>query len=120
MKVGEICFLTNDVLRLSAFYGQLLGLENNSDSPIHQTLIAEETMLTIFNDGTRKENNNRNICIAFTVEDMDAACRQLKALGAEIIQPPAKQPWGTVNMCFLDPDGNQVYLRCFPKKQGDT
>ncbi len=116
MKVGEICFLTNDVLRLSAFYSRLLGIENHSSDPVHQTLIGEETMLTIFNDGSLKENNNRNMCIAFTVENMDEAYQQVLSMGAQVLQPPARQPWGTVNMCFLDPDNNKVYLRCFPKE----
>ncbi|MBQ4640916.1 MAG: VOC family protein [Clostridia bacterium] len=116
MNIGEICFLTNDVPRLAAFYRQLLGIENGSADPVHQTLIAEETMLTIYNDGTRKENNNRNMCIAFTVENMDDAYQQVLSLGAQVLQPPARQPWGTVNMCFLDPDNNQVYLRWFPKE----
>lgn len=116
MKLGEICFLTNDVPRLASFYKQLLGMDDDCSDPVHQTLIAEETMLTIYNDGTRKENNNHNMCIAFTVENMDAAWQRVHALGAQILQPPARQPWGTVNMCFLDPDNNQVYLRCFPKE----
>lgn len=116
MKVGEICFLTNDVLRLSAFYSRLLDIENHCNAPVHQTLIREETMLTIFNDGTRKENNNRNMCIAFTEENMDDAYQKVCALGATVIEPPTRRPWGAVNMSFFDPDGNTVYLRCFPEK----
>ena len=50
MKLGEICFLTNDVPRLASFYRQLLGMEDNCSDPVHQTLIAEETMLTIQRD----------------------------------------------------------------------
>ncbi|MBR6185033.1 MAG: hypothetical protein IKQ41_02125 [Clostridia bacterium] len=37
------------------------------------------------------------------------------ALGARIIEPPAKRPWGAVNMSFHDPDNNVIYLRSFPK-----
>lgn len=114
MKPGEICFLTNDVPRLASFYKQLLGIENDCSDPVHQTLIADETMLTIYNDGTEKNNQNQNICVAFTVENVEEAYKKVLALGAEIIEPPTRRPWGTVNMCFRDPDNNVIYLRCFP------
>ena len=51
-------------------------------------ILAEETMLTVYNDGTRKRNDNRNISLAFTVDDMDAYCRKVTRLGAEIIEMP--------------------------------
>ena len=56
MKIGEVGLLTNDVSRLAAFYKQLLEIENDSDDEIHQVLIAEETTLTIYNDGSTKNN----------------------------------------------------------------
>jgi uncharacterized glyoxalase superfamily protein PhnB len=36
-------------------------------------------------------------------------------MGAQIVQMPAKQPWGATNMSFYDPDGNTIYLRSFAK-----
>ena len=71
MRIGEVCLLTNDVRRLAAFYKQLLETDNGSDDETHQFIIAEETALTIYNDGTVKNNLNQNICLAFTVDDMD-------------------------------------------------
>ena len=115
MKLGEICLLTNDVVRLANFYKTLLGIENNSDDSVHQFIIAEETMLSIHNDGTIKNNDNRNICLAFTCEDVDKEFERLKkldgALEVQIIEEPETQPWGARNMSFYDPDGNIVYLR---------
>lgn len=80
---------------------------------MHQTIIAEETMLTIYNDGTVKNNQNQNISLAFTVDDLDAVYRQLVEKGIRIIEKPTKRPWGTVNMSFYDPDMNVIYLRQF-------
>lgn len=71
MQSGEVGLLTNDVCRLADFYKRLLGIGNGSDDPVHQCLIAEETALTIYNDGTAKNNQNQNICLAFTVEDIE-------------------------------------------------
>lgn len=114
MYLGEVSILTDDVPRLAAFYKQLLGMDNGSDDPVHQTIIAQETMLTIYNDGQPKGEGQR-LCLAFTVEDVAAEHQRLLRMGAEIIEPPTARPWGTVNMSFCDPDGNTVYLRSFPK-----
>ena len=115
MTIGEVCLLTNDVRRLASFYKQLLGVENNSDDEVHQFIITEGTSLTIYNDGTVKNNRNQNICLAFTVDDIDREYEKVKALGAKIIEPPAKRPWGAVNMSFYDPDNNMIFFRRFPE-----
>ena len=115
MRMGEVGLLTNDVIALADFYKALLETENGSRDEVHQTIIAEETMLTIYNDGSAKNNNNQNICIAFTVDDMDREYQKVLRLGVEIIEKPTKRPWGAVNMSFYDPDGNVVYLRSFDR-----
>lgn len=115
MYLGEVSILTDDVPRLAAFYRALLGVSNGSDDPVHQTVVARETMLTIYNDGQPKGEGGRH-CLAFTVEDVYAEHERVKALGATVIDPPTARPWGAVNMSFRDPDGNTVYLRSFPKR----
>ena len=115
MKIDEVCLLTNDVQRLASFYKQILETENNSDDETHQFILAEGTALTIYNDGTVKNNQNQNICLAFTVEDIDKEYEKVLALGARIIEGPAKRPWGATNMSFYDPDNNVISFRSFPK-----
>lgn len=115
MKIGEVCLLTNDVYRLADFYKKLLETDNNSNDETHQFILTEETTLTIYNDRTEKNNQNRNICLAFTVEDMEKEYEKVMSLGARIIEAPAKRPWGAVNMSFYDPDNNMIFFRCFPK-----
>ena len=114
MRLGEVCLLTNDVLRLAGFYKALLEIDNGSEDAGHQLLIVEETQLAIYNDGSVKNNMNQNMCIVFTVEDLEKEYQKVLALGAEIIEGPTKRPWGAVNMSFYDPDGNAVYLRSYP------
>ena len=69
MKIGEVCLLTNNVIRLADFYKKLLEIENNSQDETHQFIISEGTALTVYNDGTAKNNLNQNICLAFTVDE---------------------------------------------------
>jgi len=116
MKVGEVCLMTNDVIRLSNFYKMLFNIDNGSDDTVHQFIISEETTLTIYNDGVEQKNNSQNICIAFTVDDVDMDFVRLKDFGVEIVEPPVVRPWGVKNMSFLDPDNNLIIFRCFPNK----
>ena len=111
MIIGEVCLLTNDVRKLADFYKRLLEIDNNSDDDTHQFIITEGTTLTVYNDGTEKNNQNQNICLAFTVDDIEKEYRKVQVLGAVIIEPPTKRPWGAVNMSFYDPDNNVIYFR---------
>lgn len=86
-----------------------------SSDETHQFILAEGTALTIYNDGTVKNNQNRNICPAFTVEDIDKEYEKVLALGAGIIEGPAKRPRGAINMSFYDSDDNVIFFRSFPK-----
>lgn len=115
MKIGEVSLLTNDVPRLAAFYKQLLEIENDCNDETHQFIITEGTTLTIYNDGTVKNNQNQNICLAFTVDDIEKEYEKVLALGARIIESPVKRPWGAINMSFYDPDNNRIFFRSFPK-----
>lgn len=116
MKLGEVSILTNDVVRLADFYKRLLECDNGNGDAVHQTVIAEETMLTIFNDGRQEDRTGQNMCLAFTVDDIDKEYKRVLSLGAAVIEGPTVRPWGTINMSFLDPDGNVVYLRSFPRQ----
>ena len=91
MKIGEVSLLTNDVVKMADFYKKLLETDNGSNDEVHQTLIGEETMLTIYNDGSEKNNRNRNICLAFTVDDIEKAYHRVVSLGAQIIEPPESE-----------------------------
>ncbi|MFA9378777.1 MAG: VOC family protein [Lachnotalea sp.] len=115
MRIGEVGLLTNNVVGLADFYKMLLEADNGSNDNVHQTIIAEETMLTIYNDGSVKNNHNMNICLAFTVDNVDEEYKKLVKMGVEIIEKPTTRPWGARNMSLYDPDSNIIYLRSFKK-----
>ena len=114
MKIGEVCLLTSDVVRLANFYKALLSVDNGSDDEVHQFILTEETTLTIYNDGSVRPENHNNIGLAFTVADVDVEYERLKAMDAEIVTPPTVRPWGAKNLTFRDPEGNLIAFRCFP------
>ena len=116
MKIGEVGLLTNDVPRLAAFYKQLLEIENDSNDKTHQFIITEETTLTIYNDGTEKNNQNQNICLAFTVDDIEKEYEKVLAMGVKIIEGPTKRPLGCNYKELYDPDNNMIFFRVFQKQ----
>lgn len=123
MKIGEVCLLTGDVVRLANFYKELFGVDNGSDDAVHQFILPDggpqsggETSLTIYNDGGERTGGEGNLRLAFTVPDVDAEAERLRKLGVPIVDPPTVRPWGAKNMTFYDPDGNLVTFRSFPKE----
>ena len=42
--------------------------------------------------------------------DLDATFEQLQAGGADVVQEPTDQPWGTRDAAFRDPAGNMIRI----------
>jgi predicted enzyme related to lactoylglutathione lyase len=115
MQIGEVCIETNDVIRIADFYRKILNISEECRDEVHQFIITEGTTLTVYNNGKPKNNQNQNISLAFTVEDVEEEYKRLVGLGVTMIDPPKVQPWGAKNMHFCDPDGNHIYFRSLPK-----
>jgi len=48
--------------------------------------------------------------VHFHADDLDASFEKLRAAGAEIVQEPTDQPWGTRDCAVRDPSGNMVRI----------
>ncbi len=48
--------------------------------------------------------------VHFHTDDLDATFEKLSASGAEIVQEPTDQPWGTRDFAIRDPSGNLVRI----------
>jgi predicted enzyme related to lactoylglutathione lyase len=48
--------------------------------------------------------------LVLETDDVDAAFEQVRATGAEVLQEPMDQPYGTRDCSFRDPSGNQVRI----------
>lgn len=116
MNLGEVCLETNDVIKIADFYRKILNINSDCKDEIHQFIIKEGTTLTVYNNGEVKNNQNQNISLAFTVDDIDEEYERLLKLGIHIIDAPKIQQWGAKNMHFCDPDGNHIYFRSLQGK----
>ena len=48
--------------------------------------------------------------VHFQTDDLDAAFEKVRASGAEIVQEPTEQFWGTRDCAVRDPSGNQIRI----------
>jgi predicted enzyme related to lactoylglutathione lyase len=48
--------------------------------------------------------------LVLETDDVDAAFEKVRATGAEVLQEPMDQPYGTRDCAFRDPAGNQVRI----------
>lgn len=118
MILSDVCLHTNDVIGLATFYKTILKIQDEKcEDATHQFIITNGTTLSIYNDGNPKNNQNENISLAFTVDDVGVEYQRLKEIGVKFVSIPKLQPWGATNMCFLDPDGNKVFFRSFTKEE---
>jgi catechol 2,3-dioxygenase-like lactoylglutathione lyase family enzyme len=122
------CFvLVDDPERALTFYRDALGLELRND-------IAREDLrwitvgaasqpgvaivLTNYLNGSPADGDALAALVAkgalngvhFHTDDLDASFERVRAAGAEIVQEPSEQPWGTRDFAVRDPSGNLVRI----------
>jgi catechol 2,3-dioxygenase-like lactoylglutathione lyase family enzyme len=122
------CFVhVRDPDQALAFYRDTLGLELRNDvarerfrwitvGACSQPGVA--IVLTNYLNGSADDNDAIAALVAkgalngvhFHTDDLDATFEKLRALGAEIVQEPTEQPWGTRDCAVRDPSGNLVRI----------
>jgi len=115
MKFTDICFITDDVLQLRAFYEAVFGGKAEGDEVhttlgvggLHFTFMAEKTEAFYY----EYTGGVSNTILSFNVDDVDAEYRRLLSLGAEMLTQPTTHPWGARSFQCKDPDGNILNFR---------
>jgi len=122
------CFvLVHDPDLALAFYRDTLGLELRNDvakgdfrwitvGAASQPGIA--IVLTNYLNGSPADNDALAALIAkgalngvhFHADDLDASFEKVRAAGAEVVQEPTDQPWGTRDFAVRDPSGNLLRI----------
>jgi catechol 2,3-dioxygenase-like lactoylglutathione lyase family enzyme len=122
------CFvLVHDPNLALAFYSDTLGLELRNDvaredfrwitvGAASQPGVA--IVLTNYLNGSPADHDALAALLAkgalngvhFHTDDLDATFEKLRDSGAEIVQEPTDQPWGTRDCAVRDPSGNLVRI----------
>lgn len=122
------CFvLVHDPDQALSFYRDTLGLELRGDvaredfrwltvgSPSQPNV---NICVTNFLNGSPADVDALSALLAkgalngvhFQTDDLDATFAKLRESGAEIVQEPTDQPWGTRDLAVRDPSGNLVRI----------
>lgn len=109
MVLCEIKLMSAQVKKMADFYKKLLQIGSGNESDLRQELVKEPVRLVIENDGAPKTNNNTNIGLVFSCEDIDKEYERLKSLKVHFIEKPHEEN-GKMRLSFYDPDGNHVFF----------
>ncbi|MFG3029880.1 VOC family protein [Streptomyces sp. NPDC048253] len=102
-----------DPERSRVFYGEQLGL-----AVYREFGTGPERGVVYFLGGGFLEVSGRSetppdpaaVRLWLQVPDLAAAHDELRARGVEIVRPPAREPWGLLEMWIADPDGTPIVL----------
>lgn len=110
MKLDELAYFTDNVQGMADFYRALLGAEPVAESDDMAIFMSGGTKIFIHRSYPPTEGDlPPNDHIAFTVEDVDAACTTLTQQGLTVEFPPKDYYWGR-SAYLRDPDGHQVEI----------
>ena len=116
--VDFVSFLTQDIARAKRFYGEVLGLELETEGEHDMEFRAGQVTLDIFDPSSIGEPFAPTLGgIALRVADVAAARAALEAQGVEFVGET--NDTGVCHMAFFrDPDGNALLLhhRYAPKE----
>lgn len=119
MQFGDVTLITEDVMRLRAFYEALFGRAAEGDEA--HSVIAIDGLAIVF-DSVKllagisafhyvTGQSSDNTILSFNVADVDAEYERIKALGARMLNAPTTHPWGARSFQCKDPDGNVLNFR---------
>ena len=124
MQFTDVCFITNDVLRLRAFYESVFGVQSEGNE-IHSGISLDSLTLVFDHVDIADENptfryieggGSNNVIVGFNVDNVDAEYKRLLPLGAQMLNEPTTHPWGARSFQFKDPDGNILNFRTIQKE----
>ena len=111
-KLHSVVIWTDDMGRLVPFYRDVLGLQQQMDTPEFAVFMSEDgPQLAI---GRHSEVHGRSgdpyrLMIDFQVDDCQGEYQRLNAKGVKFIRPPS-QDEGAIIATLSDPDGNLLQL----------
>jgi predicted enzyme related to lactoylglutathione lyase len=127
LGVGGVFFRSPDPARLANWYKDALGLEIEAWGTTHGTSFAPEAMpansFTVWStfaaDTEYFGESGQSFMINLVVDDLDAALKNVKAAGGQVIPDKEEHDFGRFGW-IVDPDGNRVELWEPPEKMPEN
>ena len=110
MDVEKVMYIlmVQDTDRSVDFYTKVMGFANRSHSSNWSELTFGDFTLAVHGGGSGEAKSTR---LAFTVTDIDSACRDVEAGGGTVVKAPfAGDIPGLTQAVVADADGNRLEL----------
>jgi len=107
-SIIDIAVVVSDANKSADWYKEKLGLEVR-DKQGHWVTVAPKGYDPVLHLCEAKPLEPGNTGIAFQVDDLDKAYKEMSGKGVEFTVKPKKEEWGYHAM-FKDPDGNEFWL----------
>jgi lactoylglutathione lyase len=115
-SVDFVTLFTDDLERSKTFYREVFGLpliyedENSAVFRFANTginLLRSEAAGDLIRPGTvARQDAGARLVFTIDVDDVDAVCAELAALGVDLLNGPVNRPWGRRTASFTDPGGH--------------
>ena len=115
---GYACYVS-DLDKTAEFY-EALGLEVKERTSNRLIIYlnwyridfvkVNETDYAEFKSEAEATNKGAGVFLYFSVDDVDAAYKELVAMGVKPTTEPKDQPWGNREIVVQDPDGYKIVL----------
>ncbi len=120
MAPDYIVLIVADLDRALRFYTDTLGLRLGHRSGAYAQLVTGATRLALYERDAMQTTLGMTLRapaadapgfeLGFKVPDVDAACAEVAAAGAELLTQPTTRPWGQRTAYLRDPDGHLIEL----------
>ena len=107
-SIVDVAVVVSDPKKSAEWYKEKLGLEVRENED-HWVTVAPKGSDVVLHLCQSKPLEPGNTGIAFRVEDLDKAYKEMAAKSVEFTVKPTKEEWGSYAM-FKDPDGNVFWL----------
>jgi catechol 2,3-dioxygenase-like lactoylglutathione lyase family enzyme len=114
--ISAITLFVEDLAAAKEFYRQVFGLPLRYEDPNSAVFGFGPTMVNLLASTAAPglvepatvapAGSGARAVLTLTVEDVDAVCAQLAALGVALINGPMDRPWGIRTASFADPGGH--------------
>lgn len=106
---------TRDIGRLSSFYAELFGAEEDmrvpgNKGPFFVTLRLGGTGMGLVDYKRGADTAPGRVTLAVFVKDVDDLLPRVEEVGGKVLGPAKDMPWGHRVAHITDPDGNRVNL----------
>ncbi len=101
---------TPDVAAAQSFYGDVLGLELLMDHGWIATYGTQDTMNIQLSFASEGGSSTEVPDLSIEVDDVDAACEQMKNAGFPVVYGPVDEPWGVRRFYVRDPFGKLINI----------